>query len=105
MDIASLKRDLVTSPALVNESESDDSLSFTSCPIEEDDLFPPDKMPCRPIPQTYDWVKNLTLKNDEVAPVQCFRYVCFVCINLYSFKNSFEKNFMYRLLCPIVGMT
>lgn len=60
------------------ESESDDSLSFTSCPIEEDLLFPPDKKPCRPIPQSYDWVKDLASKDYEVAPVQCFRYVCIV---------------------------
>ncbi|XP_001946049.2 polycomb protein Sfmbt isoform X1 [Acyrthosiphon pisum] len=57
-----------------DESESDDSLSFTTYPIEEDLLFPPDKKPCRPIPQTYDWVKDLTNKNDDVVPVQCFRY-------------------------------
>lgn len=70
------------------ESESDDSLYFTSCPIEEDLLFPPDKNPCRPIPQTYDWVKDLTLKNVEVAPVQCFRYVRIVipCMS-YGFYN------------------
>lgn len=59
-----------------DSSDSDDSLSFTSCTVEEDLLFPPDKIPCRPIPQTYDWVKDLTCKNDEIAPVQCFRYVC-----------------------------
>lgn len=59
-----------------SESESDDSLSFTTYPIEEDLLFPPDKKPCRPIPQTYDWVNDLTDKNDDVVPVQCFRYVC-----------------------------
>lgn len=82
MDFASLKREEVKKPALVNEPESDDSLSFNTCPIEEDVEFPPDKMPCRPISQTYDWVKYLTFKNDEVAPVQCFRYVCFICISL-----------------------
>lgn len=59
-----------------DESESDDSLSFTTYPTEEDLLFPPDKKPCRPIPQTYDWVKDLTNKNYDVVPVQCFRYVC-----------------------------
>lgn len=59
-----------------DDSESDDSLSFTTYPIEEDSLFPPDKKPCRPIPQTYDWVKDLTDKNNYVVPVQCFRYVC-----------------------------
>uniref|UniRef100_A0A2S2QRS8 Polycomb protein Sfmbt n=1 Tax=Sipha flava TaxID=143950 RepID=A0A2S2QRS8_9HEMI len=57
-----------------SESESEDSLSFTSYPIEEDLLFPPDKIPCRPIPQTYDWVNDLIHQNYEVAPVQCFRY-------------------------------
>lgn len=83
-----------------DKSESDDSLSFSSCSIEEDLLFLPDKEPCRPIPQTYDWVKDLTMKNDEVAPVQCFRYVCtdkkimFLIINL---------SLMNRLLCLIVG--
>jgi len=58
-----------------DESESDDSLSFTTYPTEEDLLFPPDKKPCRPIPQTYDWVKDLTNKNYDVVPVHCFRYV------------------------------
>lgn len=70
-------------------SDSDDSLSFTSCPIEEDSLFPPDKIPCRPIPHTYDWVKDLNKKNTEVAPVQCFHYVCIVKLN----NNSFEEQF------------
>lgn len=67
----------VKEESIIGENyESDDSLSFTTCPIEEDLLFPPDKAPCRPIPQTYDWVKDLSKKNDDVAPVQCFRYVC-----------------------------
>lgn len=65
------------------EESDDSSLSFTSCPIEEDTLFPPDKKPCRPIPQTYDWVKDLTQNNYDVAPVQCFRYVRIVKNNLY----------------------
>lgn len=65
----------ITHQIMEAESESDDSLYFTSCPIEEDLLFPLDKKPCRPIPQTYDWIKDLAVNNFEVAPVQCFRYV------------------------------
>lgn len=59
-----------------DESDDDDSICFTSYPIEEDLLFPPDKKPCRVLHQTYDWVKDLAHKNDDIAPVQCFRYVC-----------------------------
>lgn len=72
--------------------ESDDSLSFTSCPIEEDLLFPHDKAPCKPIPQTYDWVKDLTKNNYEVAPVQCFRYVC-----IDKTNNVLNKSFKINM--------
>lgn len=71
------KSEVKTHQIMEDESESDDSLSFTSYPIEEELLFPPDKKPCRPIPQTYDWVKDLSDNNDDVVPVQCFRYVCY----------------------------
>lgn len=75
----------------VNEKEfnSDESLSFTLCTVDEDLLFSADKMPCRPILQTYDWVKDLTQKNYEVAPVQCFRYVCSVVKMCKSFEERF----------------
>lgn len=79
------KYQTITHQVKEEESESDESLSFTSCTIEEDLLFSSDKMLCPPIPQTYDWVKDLTQKNYEVAPVQCFRYVCNVKIS-----KSFE---------------
>lgn len=98
------KNQTIAQEIMEEESESDDSLSFTSCPIEEDSLFPPDKIPCRPIPQTYDWVKDLSQNNYDVAPVQCFRYVRI--IEIITYKNNFEviKNFVTRLPCLIVGM-
>lgn len=57
------------------EDESDESVSFTMYPIEEETLFPPDRKPCRPVPQTYDWANDLDQKKDEFAPVPCFHYV------------------------------
>lgn len=77
------KNQTIAQQIMEEESESDDSLSFTSCPIEEDSLFPPDKRPCRPIPQTYDWVKDLSQNNYDVAPVQCFKYVRIIVIINY----------------------
>ncbi|VVC42005.1 Hypothetical protein CINCED_3A016132 [Cinara cedri] len=57
-----------------HESESDESVSFNIYPIDEDALFPPDRKPCRPVPQTYDWADDLDHKKDEFASVQCFHY-------------------------------
>ncbi|XP_050427168.1 polycomb protein Sfmbt-like isoform X2 [Adelges cooleyi] len=56
------------------ESNDDESVSYVMYPTDDDALFPPDKRPCRPVQQSYNWVKDLTTKNYQVAPVHCFRY-------------------------------
>lgn len=73
-----IKEEPIESQIVEDESESDESVSFTMYPIEEDTLFPPDRKPCRPVPQTYDWTNDLDYKKDKFAPVPCFHYVCIV---------------------------
>ncbi|XP_050521898.1 polycomb protein Sfmbt-like [Daktulosphaira vitifoliae] len=63
-----------TQQSIIDKESDDESISFVTYPTDDDLLYPPDKRPCQPLQQTYDWIKALNCSSFQAAPVHCFPY-------------------------------